>query len=130
MYMQAAMSNLCRHLCDLDLASGEYDLFLNHIGSGWTWRNDAHTEYGLTGPFATSMEIRNYPMAERYLTSFLRVRGRQMHDEAIELGLGVVANDINQCCRLADIGLERTLLGNGAHMQALLEDLKYITEAM
>ena len=87
MYMQAAMSNLYSHLYGLDLASGEYDVLLNRIGAGWTWKNDARTEYGLDGQFGTSMENRDYSLAERYLTSFLRVRGRQMHDEANELEL-------------------------------------------
>jgi hypothetical protein len=114
----------------LDLASGEYDVLLNRIGAGWTWKNDARTEYGLDGQFGTSMENRDYSLAERYLTSFLRVRGRQMHDEAIERGLLVIANDVDQCCRLAGIGLDLSIVGNEVHIQALLQDLKYMTEAM
>jgi len=101
--MQEAMRNLYRHLCDLDLASGDYDVFLNRIGSGWSWKNYARTKYKLNGPFATFMQKCDYQTAEKYLTGSLRVCGRQMHAEALQLGLDVVANDIKICCQLAGI---------------------------
>ncbi len=105
MYMQAAMSKLCRDLCALDLKSGRYDWLLNRIGAGWTWKNDAHTEYDLNGQFGTLMQNGDYKTAERALTSLLTARGREMHDDAIELGAVSVANDVKEYCRLAGIRL-------------------------
>jgi hypothetical protein len=129
MYMQEAMSKLCTDLCALDLKSGRYDLLLNRIGAGWTWKNDAHTEYELNGQFGTLVENKDYKTAEKALTSLLTARGREMHDDAILLGAVSVANDVKEYCRVAGIrlvtgGIQTKSLPAEANMADLLTQLR------
>ena len=103
--MEATMSNLLKHLCVLDLASGKYETLLNCIGASWSWKEKEGGEYEVTGQFGGSMRRGDYSMAEKYLTNFLKSHGIRMHDEAIGLGLAVIVADIEEYCGLAGIKL-------------------------
>ena len=76
------------------------------------------------GQFGTLMQNGDYKTAENALTSLLTVRGREMHDDAIELGAVSVANDVKEYCRLAGIRLEaREIQNKNQQAEANMADL-------
>jgi hypothetical protein len=102
--MQAAMSKLLTDLCGLDLQSGKYEVLLSRIETEW-WKDYAQNKYKLRGQLASLVLHGKYERAMNCLTTLLQKGGQKMRDEAVELGLDVVANDIEEYCRVAGVSL-------------------------
>ena len=99
--MTKAMRNLCIHL--------KQGIFYH--ADGWSgWRSassaDSPIKYILDSQFRKLMDSENYVSASHDLTITLRKWGRQIYDDAIGLGLDVVAEDVMECCRLAGINID------------------------